>query len=63
MSWKYQNEITNTFAAFENLRDDEHSDRAWEYIKEKIHTSGNMSLGLHELDLIIHSLMKNIPGF
>jgi hypothetical protein len=43
MSWRYENEITNTFAAFKNLRDDEDSDRVWECIKENIRTSGNVS--------------------
>ena len=38
--WKqYQTEITNRFAALENLSDDEDINRAWENIKENIKTS------------------------
>jgi len=40
---QYQNEITNKFAALENLNDDR------ENIKEDIQTSAIESLGLHEL--------------
>jgi len=46
---KYQIEITNRFAALENLSDDEDVDRTWENIKENIKTSAKDSLGLHEL--------------
>ena len=46
---QYQIEITNKFAALENLRDNEDINRAWENIKEKIKTSAKESLGLHEL--------------
>ena len=46
---QYQIEITNRFAALENLKDDEEVDRTWENIKENIHTSAKESLGLHEL--------------
>ena len=46
---QYQIEITNRFAAFENLSDDENLDRTWENIKENIKTSAKESLGLHEL--------------
>ena len=45
---KYQIEITNRFAAFENLNVDEDVNRVWENIKENIKTSGTESLGLHE---------------
>ena len=45
----YQIEITNKFAALENLKDDEDVDRTWENIKENIQTSAKESLGLHEL--------------
>ena len=40
---QYQIEITNRFAALENLN------RAWENTKETIKTSAKESLGLHEL--------------
>jgi uncharacterized protein YPO0396 len=46
---QYQIEITNRFAALENLNDDEDVDRNWENIKENIQTSAKESLGLHEL--------------
>jgi hypothetical protein len=42
-----QIEITNTFAALENLDDDVNG--TWENIKENIKTSAKESLGLHEL--------------
>ena len=46
---QYQIEITNRFAALENLNDDEDINRTWENIKENIQTSAKESLGLHEL--------------
>jgi len=46
---RYQIEITNRFAALENLRDDEDINRAWENIKGNIKTSAKESLALHEL--------------
>jgi len=46
---QYQIEITNRFAALENLSDDEDIYRAWENIKENIKTSAKESLGLHEM--------------
>jgi len=45
----YQIEITNRFAALENLSDSEDINRAWEIIQENIKTSTKESLGLHEL--------------
>jgi len=44
-----QIEITNRFAALENLRDDKNINRAWENIKDNIKTSAKKSLGLLEL--------------
>jgi predicted TIM-barrel fold metal-dependent hydrolase len=46
---KYQMEITNRFAALENLGVDKDVNRAWENIKENIKTSAKESLGLREL--------------
>jgi type I restriction-modification system DNA methylase subunit len=46
---QYQIEITNRFAALENLSDGENINRAWENIKENIKISAKGSLGLHEL--------------
>ena len=46
---QYQIEITNRFAALENLNDDEDVNRTWENIKENIKTSAKESLCLHEL--------------
>jgi hypothetical protein len=42
-------EITNRFAALENVSDDEDINRAWESIKENIKISPIYSLGLHEM--------------
>jgi len=46
---QYQIEITNTFAALENVNDDEDVNRTWENIKENIQTSAKESLDVHEL--------------
>ena len=46
---QYQIDITNTFAALENLSNDEDINRVWENIKENIKTSAKKSLGIHEL--------------
>jgi hypothetical protein len=46
---KYQIEISNRFAALENLNTDEDINRAWETIKEDVKASAKESLGLHEL--------------
>jgi len=45
-----QIEITNMYAALENLNDDEDVNRTWENIKENIQTSAKESLGLQELN-------------
>jgi len=44
-----QIEITNRFAALENVNDDEDVNRTWENIKEDAQTSTEESLGVHEL--------------
>jgi hypothetical protein len=44
---QYQIEITNRFAALENVRT--RTNRAWEIIKENIKTSATESLGMHEM--------------
>jgi hypothetical protein len=49
MNWRlgnYQIEISNRFAALENLRVSEDINRAWENIKENIRTSAKESLDL-----------------
>jgi len=46
---QYQIEITNRFAALEDLNDDEDVNKTWENIKENNQTSAKESLGLHEL--------------
>ena len=46
---QYQIEITNRFAALENIREDEDINRGWESIKENIKTSATESLGMHEM--------------
>jgi len=45
---KYQIEITNRFAALENLNRDENVNRAWENVIENSKTSAKENLGLHE---------------
>jgi len=45
---EYQIEITNRFAALENLNENEDINRTWENIKENILTSVQESLGLYE---------------
>ena len=45
---QYQIDITNRFAALENLNEDEDGNRTWENIKENIKTSAKESLGVHE---------------
>jgi len=47
---EHQIEITNRFAALENVNDDEDVNRTWENIKENIQTSAKESLGVHELN-------------
>jgi hypothetical protein len=46
---QYQIEISNRFAALENLNDSEDINRAWENIKANIKTSAKESLGLHQM--------------
>jgi len=55
---EYQIEITNRFAALENLNDDEDVNRTWENIKENIQTSAKESLGLG-----LHEFKQNKPWF
>ena len=45
---KYLIEITNRFAALENLNGHENVNRAWENIEENTKTSAKENLGLHE---------------
>ena len=53
---RYQFEVSNRFAALENLSDSEDISRARENIKENIKTSAKESLGPHELK-------QHIPWF
>ena len=46
---QYQIEITNRFAALQNISGEEDINRAWESIKENIETSATESLGMHEM--------------
>ena len=46
---QYWYEISNRFAALENLSDDGDINRAWKNTKENIKTSAKESLGLHKL--------------
>jgi len=45
---EYQVEITNRFAALENLNEEEDVNRIWGNIKHNIQTSAKESLGMHE---------------
>ena len=47
---KYQIEITNRFAALENLNDDKRVYRIWENIKEIIQKSAKGTLWFHDLE-------------
>jgi hypothetical protein len=47
--WSTVSEISNRFAALENLYDSKDKNRAWESIKENIQTSAKESLCLQEL--------------
>jgi len=57
---QYQTEITNRFAALENLTESEDIKGVWENIKENIETSANNSLGLYKLKQHNHGLMWNV---
>ena len=46
---QYKIQITNRFAALENLSDCENVNRAWENIKENLKTPAKDSQGLHKL--------------
>ena len=46
---QHQNEITNRFAALQNLSDDADINRVWENIKVNVKTSAKESLGLQDL--------------
>ena len=46
---QYQIEITNRFAASENVNEDKDINRGWESIKKNIKTSATESLGMHEV--------------
>jgi len=46
---QYQTQISNRFAALENLNDSKDINRAWENIKENIKTTAKESVGLYEL--------------
>jgi hypothetical protein len=46
---QYRIEITNRFAALEDVIDDEDTNTSWESIKYNIKTSAKESLGLHEM--------------
>ena len=45
---KYNIEVTNRFAALENLSDDENINMAWEKFKDIIKTATKVSLSLQE---------------
>jgi len=56
----YQIEITNRFAALENLSDNEDINRAWENIKENIKTSAKDSLdNVDNLNTVRHDASRH----
>ena len=46
---QYQIEITNRFAALQNVSEDDDINRGWDSIKENIKTSATESLGVHAM--------------
>jgi len=60
---QYQIEITNRFAALENLHADEDVNRTCENIKENILISAKESLGVHELKQNKHWFNEECLGF
>jgi len=60
---QYKIEITNRFAALENLNDDEDVNRTWENIKENIKTSAKEILGQHEFKQNKHWFDEECLGF
>jgi hypothetical protein len=60
---KHQIEITNRFAALENLSEGENRKRVSENIKENITTSAKESLGLRECKQHKQRLDKECLGF
>jgi hypothetical protein len=60
---EYQIEISNRFAALENLNNGENINMTWENIKENIKTSAKESLSLHELKQHKYGLMSNVYNF
>jgi len=60
---QYLIEITNRFAALENVNDEEEVNRTWDHIKGNIKSSAEESLGLHELNQNKHWFVKECLGF
>ena len=60
---RYQIEITNSFAAFENEGNDGDINRAWEDIKESIKTSAKESIGVQDLKKYKPWLDEECLGF
>ena len=57
---QHQIEITNRFAALENVNDYEDVNRNWENINANIQTSAEQSLGVPNASRINLGLMKNV---
>jgi hypothetical protein len=60
---QYQINISNRFAALENLNDSKDINRAWENIKENVKISAKDSLGCMNESSINLGLMKNVHEF
>jgi hypothetical protein len=60
---QYCVEISNSFAALENLDAEVDINRAWVTIREDIKISGKESLCYYELERIIYGSMKHIQNY
>jgi hypothetical protein len=59
---QYQSEISNRFAALENLSDEEEINRFWENIEENTENSAKYSLVRHELKHYKQSFVEECLG-
>jgi hypothetical protein len=57
---EFQIEISNSFAALENLNNSEDRNRAWENIKEHIEISAKGRKVCMDGSIMTHGLMKNV---
>jgi hypothetical protein len=60
---KYRVEVSNRFAALEDLDAEVEINTIWETIRENIKISAKESLGYHEPSSISHDLMKDAQNY